>query len=93
MSKMNPSERPWLGDWVAGIESRHLIFRPRLFAGGFAEPAAHLSSGSCQRAQLVCLLCSETQGCVLQQMGPVQWDRRLEGAEGLKGLWDRTTMG
>lgn len=70
MSKMNPSERPWPRDWVAGIESRHLISWPRLFAGGFAEPAAHLSSGTCQRAQLVCLLCSETQG-VLQQMGPV----------------------
>lgn len=71
MSKVSPSEKPWPGGWVAGIEFRHLISRPRLFAGGFAEPAAHLSLGTCQRAQLVCLLCSETQGCVLQQMGPV----------------------
>lgn len=66
-----PSGMRWPNDWVVGIESRPLISRPRLFTGGFVEPAAHLSSGDRQRAQFVCLPHSETQGCMLYQLGPV----------------------
>lgn len=94
MSRVNPSGRPWSSECIVGIEFRPLISRPRLFTGGFVEPAANLSSGTCQRAHLVCLLYSETQGCMLHQMGPcVLCDGRLEEAESFKGLWDCTAMG